>query len=401
MTPSEREYLEMLERRIQNLERRRFPRLIRGLLPAIPLLAVTLLSASVTTTGSEVIESRLVALESLIRPGPDGSVQTRVPFQVLDRRGKVLLNVGDRAAAGAVNVMVIEGTGAAGLRVVGTGGNDAAIMGVDASGSGRISNLDASGNTVAQFNSVGLNVYDTGGDPVAGVTRGSGLGRVAVWRGPGKTAVEITSDVQGNGRLSSYVNGKLRAAIRSEGFGVFDESGRSVVSIINRNGRGVVGVNASVNSTLTTEMTVDSGGGGVFHMKAPDGKIAIGLYAARRLIALGNSQGATVAEMTVHPAGYGLFQVWGGGKMPLAVLGKSADHFGGIVQISNGNSIISSLTVSPGGNGMWQLNDAAGKTVIEAGVTGRLGTVRVGPLMRCIPRPSSLVLPDCLLGRAQ
>ena len=101
------------------------------------------------------------------------------------------------------------------------------------------------------------------------------------------------------------------------------------------------------------------------------GKTAIGLYAARRVIALGNSQGSTVAEMVVNPAGFGLFQVWAGqGKMPLAVLGKSADNFGGILQISNGQSIISSLTVSPGGNGMWQLNDATGKPVIEAGSIG-------------------------------
>ena len=59
-------------------------------------------------------------------------------------------------------------------------------MVVDAGGNGRISNFDASGNVVSQFNSVGLNVYNTDASAVAGVTRGGGTGRIAVWR-EGKT----------------------------------------------------------------------------------------------------------------------------------------------------------------------------------------------------------------------
>jgi hypothetical protein len=282
---------------------------------------------------------------------------------------------------------------------------EAVRLGVTPTGHGRVLVRDADAKTSAVLNEAGLNVYNSEEIRVAGVTRGiDGHGRVVVWHSDDRAAAQLSADKEGNGRILSYgANGKIRIDLNGDGGAVtvMDDAEKGVVSMVNRDGQGVVGVKASVNSKLTAELTVDSGGGGILHMKGRDGKTAIGLYATRRIIALGNSEGATVAEMAVHPSGYGLFQIWAGGKMPLALLGKSADTFGGILQISNGQSVTSSLTVSAGGNGMWQLNNAAGTTVVEAGVNGPLGTVRVGPLMRCIPRPSSLVLPDCILGRAQ
>jgi hypothetical protein len=180
-------------------------------------------------------------------------------------------------------------------------------------GSGRNTPCELSWAFRAQFNPAGLNVYASGnGSPVAGVTRGGGAGKIAVWHGD-DPAVELSADRSGNARVLSYgANGKFRSAMRGEvGIRVYDDAEKSVVSMFNRSGRGVVGV-----------------------------------------------------------------------------------------RNSNGKAILASLTASGGGNGLWQLNDASGTPVVEAGVNNGRGTVRAGPRMRCMPRPSSLVLPDCILGRA-
>ena len=137
-------------------------------------------------------------------------------------------------------------------------------------------------------------------------------------------------------------------------------------------------------------------------MKGADGKIAIGLYGRTRTIALGNSAGKTVAELAVHPSGNGLFQVWGDGKLPLALLGKSVEGTGGILQVSNGSAVVTSITASSARNGYWQLNDASGAPKVEAGVQDNgLGSVRAGPKFECIHRVSGVIdrLPDCIRGK--
>jgi hypothetical protein len=401
MTPAEQEYLEKLEQRVRDLERRRPSRLQRASLVLAPIVAVTLLTASVSGTGLPAVESRLLALESMLRLAPDGSAQLRGPFQVMDRGGKVVFSVSDRPASGAVNISRVEGAGPL-LAVTGNGGKDAVRIGVSEGGHGRVHTYDSDGKLAGMLNEAGLNVVNTDGDLVAGVTRGKGLGRVVLWHDGGKrTAAELSVDEEGNGRVASYgKNGKTRAAMHgADGLGVYDDNENVVANVVSRSGRGVVGVGNGIAKRLIAELVADSTGGSLLHMKGPDGKTVIGLYSSRRTIALGNSSGKTVAEMTVHPSGYGLFQVWGGGNMPLALLGRSVDGRGGIVQISNGTTVTSSFTVSPDGNGYWQLNDASGTPVVEAGLNSGLGTVRAGPNVRCTPRPSSLVLPDCILGR--
>ena len=78
--------IERLERRLRELEAasRR-----RGIALIVMPLAFAALAASAPSKGFGAIESRLLALESLIRMGPDGSAQTQVPFQVLDRSGRL------------------------------------------------------------------------------------------------------------------------------------------------------------------------------------------------------------------------------------------------------------------------------------------------------------------------
>ena len=363
----EREYLEQLERRIQQLERSRASRLSPRLLFAIPLATMAVLASLAPSTAWSALESRLFALESVIRVGRDGTVQTPGPFQVLDPQGRVLLSVG-RPAGGALTVT--RRTGGPALAVTDNGGEERVVMMVGPGKHGRIETYDGAGHLSAVLNEVGLNVHDPAGNRVAGVTRGlDGLGRVVIFHKQNQTAAELTQDEKGNGRVASYsAAGKVRSALYGElGVEVFDDEEKSVVSILNRSSRGVVGVRNGSASRLIAELTVDSMGGGLLHMKASNGLTTIGLFGSRRVIALGNTAGKTVAEMAVDAAGGGVFQVWGDGKIPLAALAKSKDQPGGIVQVSNGNAVTSSFTISSAGNGHWQLNDAAATSWLKRG----------------------------------
>jgi len=336
------------------------------------VLAALVLSASSPRSDVSNVEQRLAILESAIRVGPDGALQTRGPFQVTDAQGKV-----------RVSLMV----GAAGHGIVET--------------------YDGAGHLSATLKEVGLNVFDPAGNRVAGVTRGlDGLGRVVVFRNQDQTAIELAADETGNGRVLAYSKaGKLRAGLYGEtGLQVFDDTEQSVASVLVRNGRGVMGVKTGTATKLIGELTVDSMGGGVLHMKAANGLTSIGLFGSQRIIAVGNTAGKTAAEIAVDASGGGIFQVWGEGKVPLAVMGRSKDAPGGIVQVSNGKVPTSSLTVSDAGNGYWQLNDAAGEPMVEAGVTqDKRGLVRAGPMVECIVQRSTMGLirmPDCIRGRS-
>jgi hypothetical protein len=142
--------------------------------------------------------------------------------------------------------------------------------------------------------------------------------------------------------------------------------------------------------------------GGVVRVTDAGGKPAAGLIGSRRAIVVVNPSGKTVAEMVVHERGSGLFQVWGGGVSPLAVLGRSPDSEGGIVQVSNGTLPVASMYASDGGSGRWQLSDGGGTPVVEAGALGSgRGTVRVGPGFKCVPVTMSLRVPDCIVGRTE
>ena len=401
---AEREYVEQLERRIQHLERSQASRSRPRLLFAIPLATVVVLASLASSTPYSALESRLFALESVIRVGPDGAVQTPGPFQVLDPQGRVLFSVG-RPAAGALTVTRRSGLGGPAVAVADDGGADRVVLMAGPGKHGRIETYDGAGHLSAVLNEAGLNVHDPAGKLVAGVTRGlDGLGRVVVFHKQNQTAAELTQDELGNGRVVSYsAAGKIRSALFGGlGVEVFDDAEKSVVSILNRGSRGVVGVRNGSASKLIAELTVDSMGGGLLHMKASNGLTTIGLFGSRRLIALGNTAGKSVAEMAVDDAGGGVFQVWGDGKVPLAVLAKSKEQSGGIIQVSNGNAVTSTFTISSAGNGRWQLNDASGDALVEAGVTtDKRGTVRTGPMLECAPQKSVMGftrVPDCLRG---
>lgn len=51
--------------------------------------------------------------------------------------------------------------------------------------------------------------------------------------------------------------------------------------------------------------------------------------------------------------------------------------------------------------GLFQLFDAAGQTMVEAGTSPKgVGVVRVGPMAKCVPQ-GDLRVPDCIMGRSQ
>jgi hypothetical protein len=405
MTLSEREHLEKLERRIQELERSRASSFTRPQLLVIPLAAVALLAAAAPSTVFSALESRLLALESAIRVGPDGAVQTRGPFQVMDPQGRVLFSVG-RAAGGAVTVTRPAGPGGPVLAVTDAGGQERASMMLVPGNHGRIETYDGAGHLSAMLNEAGLNVHDPAGKLVAGVTRGrDGLGRVAVLHNETQTATELTKDAKGNGRVVSYsAAGKIRSALFGEtGVKVFDDAEMDVVSILNRNSRGVVGVKNGSVTTHLAELTVDSLGGGLLLMKASNGLTSIGLLGSQRRIALGNAAGKSVAELAVSSDGRGLVQVFGKNQKSLVVL--TEDAHGGLLQIKNGSGTpVAHLMTAVDGGGYWQLTDPAGNPVVDAGATkSGLGLVRAGPVYLCTPPVGTAMvgvamLPDCIRG---
>ncbi|HKP27864.1 MAG TPA: hypothetical protein VJU15_00580, partial [Gemmatimonadales bacterium] len=217
------------------------------------VLATLVLSASSPRNDISNLEQRLAMFESAIRIGPDGAMQARGPFQVVDAQGKV-----------HVSLML------------------------DGSNNGRVVTWDAAGHLSAMLNEAGLNVHDPAGNRVAGVTRGlDGLGRVVIYHNQSQTAAELAADAAGNGKIMSYTaDGKLRTGLYGQtGLQVFDDSEQSVASILNRNGRGVIGVKTATATRLIAELTVDSLGGGVLHMKGGNGATTIGLFGSQRIIA--------------------------------------------------------------------------------------------------------------------
>ena len=140
------------------------------------------------------------------------------------------------------------------------------------------------------------------------------------------------------------------------------------------------------------------------------GKPAAGILGDKRAVVVANSSGKVVAEMLAGSASEGLFQAWGDGKIPVAVLGEAPGKASGIVQISNGNTVVSSMLAGESGAGRLQLNDASGTPMVEAGVTtAGKGLVRVGPKYRCGsntgvalgalgPVANAMLPPDCIVG---
>lgn len=361
------------------------------------------LSGAVPRAGNTALESRLIALESRVSQGPSGTV--RMPFQVVNAAGKVVFSVADRDVPGAVNIRSYAGFPGPVMQLRSDAGKIVVSLGVNQEGNGRVATMDNNERVAGLLGEHGVVVFNTEGKQVAGITRGAGMGRVAVWH-DGTLSVELTATSAGHGRVKSFdASGKLRAAMYGDmGVGVFDDAENNVAVMLHRKGAGVIGVSRTTADKLVAELSADSAGGSQLLLKASNGMPSIGLLGGQRAIVVANAQGKTVADMTVSPGGTGLFQVWSGERLPVALLGKAVERPGGILQLSNGKSVTSSLTVNSGGDGYWQLNNAGGTPMVEAGITtSGKGTVKAGPNSLCMPQQTSIVnrLPDCILGRSQ
>jgi hypothetical protein len=340
---------------------------------AAPLIMVAWWTLSAQTPGpiSPEIEKRLSALESLIRRGPGNSTQVTAPFDVIGSDGKAILRVGKDNSAGAVAIWRAPGRPGGNVTIRSDNGVVLGSIGTANAGNGVAFTADAKGNPRAQLSGQGaVIVFDEKADQVGGIVVSEGRGRVAVWKDGKRVAAMDVDAEHGNAGALTVMNpaGKVVATMSVDA----QDPNAGALSVMNSAGKPVAGLIGGLK-----------GGGAV---------------------AVANPGGVTLAEMSVADDGRGLFQVFGRGQRPIAVLTEAKEYPGGLLQISNTSLPVANLTVGKGGGGYWQLTNASGVPTVEAGTlpSGR-GTVRAGPLYKCSPIQAAtpvlaVGLPDCLLG---
>jgi hypothetical protein len=392
MPATEREYLAALERRVLELERTGNRRASRAGLLLTGLLGVVVLSASMPANGLTAIESRLAVLESLIRPGQDSSLEVKAPFKVLGSSGKVLLNVAERGGGGLVNISTIPNSPGAVLSLVSTPGKEAVSIGISSDGNGRVTTSDSQGRLAAVMSEVGMNVHNTEGKIVAGITRGGGRGRIGIWHND-KWVAELTADEAGHGVVKTY-----------------SPSGNTPVVTLGadpqRHSAGALTLMTASGNVIAAMRGNPDGGTGTISVMNSAGKAVAGLTAGSAsggAVVVTNAGGVALAQMSVSDDGRGLFQVFArtGGR-PIAVMTQAIEHVGGLLQISNSGNVVANLTVGGQGAGYLQLADPSGTPTVEAGtLADGNGTVRAGPTYQCLPvtlsGPISFV-PNCIMG---
>jgi hypothetical protein len=354
---------------------------------------------------------RVTALEEKLAALTSGSASLRIkaPFEVVDAAGHPILQVAQYAEGAAFKPsgMVIFSdpkSGGGGLFAHNKAGSPVLALGHAGEG-GTLALRDDAGKTRARMTGTGrlvildaeendlLTIAEDISKEEANIRIGGDDDGYAVEVGSGKGAAVLGTDADGVAELSlTDAQDRTRALMDAEGtLQISDQSGRDILSVA----EDVTGENAGV--------AIGGGkGGGVVRLTDGGGKPAAGILGGKRAMVVVNSAGKTVAEMVANDGGDGLFQIWGGGAIPIALLGRAVGAEGGVLQISNGKVTVTSLLASEGGNGRWQLNDAAGTPIVEAGSLGSgRGTVRVGPGFKCVPITMSLRVPDCIVGRIE
>ncbi|MCW5793686.1 MAG: hypothetical protein KIS97_05040 [Nitrospira sp.] len=447
---------ELAEVRRQQTERtttHRWPARIGMLAGPLLVMASWAWSAENQTTTSPDIERRVTVLESLVRRGSAGTTQMTAPFEVIGPDGKIILRVGNDPVEAAVSIWSEPGVGGR-TRIRSHNGMSMGGLGTKSQGDGVVGQAfvaDSEGNVRAWMTGLdgGAILVARKGDfkDVAGMTNGEG-GTPQVIVQKGNSSVTITESNEGGYISMSNSKGKPGTFLRTGSISVFNKEGSEAAEMTADDGWGRVQVlnkGGKVVAKMDSERTI---GTGTFYVMNPAGKPMAGLLATETgaLISVGNEAGDAIITMSslegpgklnvMNSVGKTLVQMTGGGKagggvavanaegMPLAemaisedgrglfqvnknqraiaVLTQAVDRPGGVVQISNfSGATVSSLTVNDTG-GYLQLANNSGLPSVEATTLpdGR-GTVRAGPLYKCVsvrtPLFSGGIL-DCIVG---
>ena len=249
---------------------------------------------------------------------------------------------------------------------------------------------------------------------------GSG-GSVTVFSDADQPVAFVGTDDQGNGLVGVFAQDGASAGLNPEKLVladdntplvsiesdpgqlvVFDAEGEAVKVGLDEEGAGEIIISSQGKQAVSLEVT---SGGGEVDVYGNDGDKPVAVLRSNGgtgLVAVTNSSGDVVSEMSVT-AGLGQVVVWNpGGRAPAAILTRSAQYNGGMVQVSNSTTSVASLQVGNLGEGFLQLTDAAGRPTVAAGTTndGR-GRVDAGPGNKCAPGGMGLTIPDCIMGPRQ
>lgn len=363
-------------------------------------------------------------------------------FSVLEGSEAVALMSADASGNGGVSVSNAQGIGGVELYghhdafdggsvlVLNQSGEIVAVMATSDEGKGLVGVVEGSHPVAvlaADENGVGrmvvANAEGRKGVSASGHGEGeSGGGSLMVFNQSGEEAVTLRVDEEGGGVVGAYSGDDATAVLTGEEL-VLYESGEPVVMLESDPGQLVVMDDAGEAVRMGLD---DQGAGEIILSKAgkqlvslevtPAGEGEVDVYgsasdipaAALRskggtgLVAVTNASGETASELSVA-GGHGQVVVWHpGGQKPAAIMRRSSEYNGGIVQVGNPTTSVASLMVGALGEGFMQLTDASGTPMVAAGVTndGR-GRVDAGPANRCAPGGMGLTIPDCILGPKQ
>ena len=247
---------------------------------------------------------------------------------------------------------------------------------------------------------------------------GSG-GSVKVFSGADEPAVFVGVVDEGGGLVAVFAKDDASAGLSSDKLAlfdgkepvvsiesdpgqliVFDAEGEAVKVGLDDQGAGEVIISKQGKQAVSLEVT--SGGEGEVDVYGENGDRPVAALRSKGgtgLVAVTNSNGDVVSEMSVA-AGLGQVVVWNpGGQKPAAIMTRSPQYDGGVVQVGNPTTSVASLMVGGSGEGFLQLTDASGTPMVAAGTTndGR-GRVDAGPGNKCAPGGMGLTIPDCIIG---
>lgn len=375
------------------------------------LLGVWVLSAGAPANQDD-LEQRVSDLEARLLKGPGSTTRIRAPFEVVDGGGNVILQVmqGIPTTSNGVGIFTSGQTGGV---IVSHGGHDIAGLGTaDGGDGGMLYIADKYGVPRSEVRATdGVNVLDGGGKIVASMYAvDEAIGRFAIVRGD-KIIGSLEGGEDGGTLDISNEKGKSVAQLGiDEGNGyiaTLDPRGYAEVEL-GVSEKGEPGLSVSQKGKTRATLGLSTGAGHLALINTKDlivANVTANGAANGGAVVVGNGSGKGVANMTAGADGAGLVQVFQPGAGSVVVL--TQDKAGGLLQIKNGSGTpVSSLKASNSdGDGYWQLNDAAGNPMVEAGTDGGgRGTVRAGPYFTCSPAMGTAIvgvamLADCIRGR--